>query len=711
MRNRISAWRVAGIAAAAGGLALALATALAQRPLPESLVPEPDNAARFAVVDRNGQPLTVTYQSRWNLNDRRALEDQPRFLREAIVEAEDRRFWSHYGVDWLARFAAVWQDAKHFRAVRGASTISEQVVRLLHPRPRTLWSRWVEGFEAFRLERRFDKSAILEFYLDQVPFGANRKGVVQAARYYFGRSPETLSESEMLALAVMPRAPSRLDPMHDPRALEGPMRRLALRLRADALIDAAQLAAFAQPPPALRAEDDSVPAAHYLAELRRRAEALFPAGAPTRLRASLDADLQREAQALLDRRLQDLARAGVRQGGLVVVDLQGNKIRAWAVSDLDADAATGERGIDTVRALRQPGSALKPFVYALAIESGMNAETRIEDGALAAHVGDGLHPYRNYSRLHYGEVSLREALGNSLNIPAVKTLQIIGGERLLTRLRQLGMSDLRESADWYGNGLALGNGEVTLLQLVQAYAALARQGRWRPLSLFEEPLEGGADAQVISRAAAAAITDILSDSRARLLEFGNGGLLRFPAETAVKTGTSSDYRDAWTVGYDRRYVVGAWFGDLVGRATDGVTGAIGPALLVRSVFAVLNRSSVPAPLERGNVRRAPDASDMFEASGETPAAVEAAPAFVQPFEGLHVALDPRVPRAQQALEFKLGGVPGLRGVRWYVDGAEVARTADDSWLWPLARGAHSAAARVELASGTVTLAPVGFLVK
>ena len=217
-----------GLQLLAAGLGLlALATALAQQPLPEQLQPAFDPAAQRPVLDRSGVALSSHYQQRWNTADRLPLEQVPMLLRVALVTAEDHRYWQHGGIDWRARAAAIVQGLKAGRAVRGASTISEQVVRLLHPRPRTLWSRWVEGFEAMRLEARFSKHEILEFYLDQVPYGAQRRGVRQAARHYFGREPGTLSDAEKLALAVMPRAPSRLDPWRAAARLAGRSRRAA----------------------------------------------------------------------------------------------------------------------------------------------------------------------------------------------------------------------------------------------------------------------------------------------------------------------------------------------------------------------------------------------------------------------------------------------------------------------------------------------------
>ena len=172
----------------------------------------------------------MTYQNRWNIHDYVPLHDIPPLLQKAFVASEDRRFYEHQGVDWEARFMALFQNIHSFRAVRGASTITEQVVRLWRPRPRNLWSRWLEGFEALRLEKAFSKEQILECYLNQVPYAAKRRGVVQAALYYFDRDPDTLNPKEILALAVMVRAPGRLNPHEDAKRLEKPILRLARRM-------------------------------------------------------------------------------------------------------------------------------------------------------------------------------------------------------------------------------------------------------------------------------------------------------------------------------------------------------------------------------------------------------------------------------------------------------------------------------------------------
>lgn len=673
---------------------LVLATLIAQRPLPRTL--EPPASAQAPVLDRGGQPLNLRYDGGWNLHERVPLEQVPLLLRQAFVEAEDRRYWTHLGVDWRARLSAVWANLRAGRSLRGASTITEQAVRVINPRPRTLWSRWVEGFEALRLDARFAKPDVLEFYLNQVPYGANRRGVVPAARYYFGRSLETLSEREMLALAVLVRAPTRL--MRQPQSLDAAIARLAQRLAEQGALAPERLAAlqgqqlsWARQPPELQA-------AHFAAEVQRR-----HAGTQAP-RSSLDAALQASAEGFLRERLQGLRKQGVSQGALLAVDLDGNRVRAYATVDAEHPDVIG---VDAVQSPRQPGSTLKPLLYAMAVEKGWNANTVLDDSRLTERVNAGLHEYRNYSRMHYGRVTLREALGNSLNIPALKTLQFVGGEAFLQRLRLLGMEGLSRHPDFYGDGIALGNGEVTLFQLVQAYAALARGGQWQQLSLLENDPAPRPLRPLIQPAAARAITEIISDPQARLLEFGDGGLLRFPAETAVKTGTSSDYRDAWTVAYNGRWLVGAWMGNLSGRETDGITGAQGPALLTRSLLA---RLEADRPLQRS--LRLAQARGAEPAPAVVTETLPTEPRLSQPFDGLMLAMDPRIPDQLEAFEFVAEWDRPLARTTWHVNGAAPVTVEGDRYLWQLARGRQRVWAELEGQDGGRGRTPeTAFLVK
>lgn len=659
---------------------LVLATVLGQRRLPARLDLAAEAAGRVAVLDREGQLLHAAHDGGWNLHERVALQEIPLLLREAFVTAEDRRYWQHGGIDWRARTAAVWQNLRAGGAQRGASTISEQVVRLLNPRPRTLWSRWVEGWEAMRLEARYSKAEILEFYLNQVPYASNRRGVLAAARLHFGRHLDTLSESEMLALAVLVRAPSRLS--REPAALRASIQRLLSALQQTGVVSKADAQRVSAQGLQLKRHSQGAQAPHFQREVERRALAIGSA-ARAQVRSSLDAPLQHLTESYLDERLKDLSREGARQGAVLIVEVPGNRVRAWAVNDQEHPDVVG---VDSVRSPRQPGSTLKPLLYALAMERGWDATTLIDDSPLAERVNHGLHQYRNYSRVHYGAVTVREALGNSLNIPAVRALQHVGGADFLERLHLLGMDSLAAHPNVYGDGLALGNGEVSLYELVQAYTALASQGRWQPLTVFEDDLEPRRSRRGYAPQAARTINAILADPAARQLEFGEGAVLRFPAATAVKTGTSSDYRDAWAVAYDGRYVVGVWVGNLSGRETEGITGARGPALLTRSLLAVLAPDT--RALQQAELKLQPEPS-----SGVVTAPAEG-PLLLQPFNGLQLAMDPRIPDELEAFEFQLAWNQIPHAVHWLLDGVRVAASSEPYWSWPLRPGVHRLRAQV-----------------
>ena len=373
--------------------------------------------------------------------------------------------------------------------------------------------------------------------------------------------------------------------------------------------------------------------------------------------------------------------------------------------------------IDAVTIPRQPGSTLKPLLYALAFEIGWTAATMVDDSPLSESVGRGLHSYHNYSRIHYGPLRVREALGNSLNIPAVRAIQFVGVDEFLDCLQKLGIGSLQQHPDYYGDGLALGNGEITLRELVQAYAVLARQGIYRPLKyvMADEPRQEE-NRRIFSAESASLIGNILSDPDARRLEFGNSGLLRFPVQTAVKTGTSSDYRDAWAVGYNYGFTVGVWIGNLDQHATDGIAGATGPALVLRSVMAELNRHEDSRPLYLSpRLVKAEICKDSgLQANGHCASLSEwFVPGYMpktgtvqakdpkltylrHPTQGLQLAMDPRISDDQEAFVFRLANMPQSALADWYVDERLVGSTSIGEYLWRLQRGVHSVRVRIWL---------------
>lgn len=672
-----------------------------------------ETAVKAQVLARDGTPLSYTLENGWNTTDVVPLSAIPPLLQQAFILAEDQHFYEHHGVDWPARFAAAWQNLRALAGVRGAGSITEQVVRMIHPRPRTVWSHWIEGFEATRLERQASKAQILAFYLNQVPYADRRRGVVQAARLYFARGLDTLSPAEQLSLAALVRSPSGMDLRRNlPRARRA-IDRLADRLLQRGFLTASQRAQVRTDALSLRAPALDLDASHFVTHVLEVAASSGPQ--PRQIRTTLDPHFQLLTQRILDAALAAVAKRRVHDGAVLVIDTERNEIQAWvvgrshAVGDSSAEALDG---YDTILTPRQPGSTMKPLLYALALEQGWTAATLIDDAELSESVGGGQHTFHNYSHVHYGPLRLREALGNSLNIPAVKTLKFVGHDRFLERLHALGISSLNQHPDFYGDGLALGNGEVSLYEMAQAYTALARQGRYLPMTYLADPARGRDDAVAFSPEAATLIGNILADPDARMREFGKG--LQFPVETAIKTGTSTDYRDAWAIAFDYRHTVAVWMGNLDGAAMDGVTGAVGPAMVLRSVFSELNRNQetrdlplsrrlVSAKICRRDGRLADDvceSTDEWFLPGTLPAKSEPKPPvaaeyrLLQPTAGLHVAHDPRIPAEFEALPLQVAPIPGLRRVDWYVDGRQVSTTAADRYSWPLARGAHEVYSRI-----------------
>jgi len=710
--------------------AIGIKTAIDLRPLPESLIPDQKEIRKVQVRDRHGIPLSVTYQNNWNYNDYLLLHEIPQLVQAAFVIAEDRRFYRHSGVDWFGRLNAVRQNISSWRAVRGASTITEQVVRLLHPRPRTVWSRWLEGIEAWQVEKRFAKDAILECYLNQVPYSGQRRGVVQAARYYFDRDLDTLNSAEMLALAVLVRAPGRMDLHRGDEQIRRPLAQLAAQLEENGVLTQAGSREVLNEELAVKKPAMEVKASHFV----RFVQGLdIPARLLVngRLLTTLDSSLQDATRKILDRRLRELRTRGVRNGAVLVVDHQNREILAWVNAGSD-DPERNAGDIDAVLTPRQPGSAMKPLLYALALEKGWTSATLIDDSPLALPVGAGLHDYRNYSRQNYGPLRLRDCLGNSLNIPAIKTIQYTGVNDFLKRLKVLGCKSLFRQAAYYGEGLALGNGELTLLELVQAYAALAREGEFRPCTAVLGDSSGDrGKIRVFSAETSSLIANILSDPESRRLEFGSGNLLNFPSQTAVKTGTSTDYRDAWAVGFNNHYTVGVWMGNLDAGPMQGITGSIGPALVLRSVFAELGRFEESRPLylsprllsmticqssgelatpgcpamrewfEPGKI---PKRKCLLHGKGGAETRQSEAPSasrgigLVQPTPGLQLALDPRIPRELEAFPLELPKGLKTRKIEWIIDGNVIGTTENrvNRFLWHLSRGSHVATAKVWL---------------
>jgi len=543
----------------------------------------------LTVLDRNGEVLYESVSSSGARTEWLTARGLPEKLVKATLTAEDRRFFSHPGVDPIAIARATLHNARALRVVEGGSTISQQVAKLLlQSRDRSLRQKARESVLALRLEHRYSKREILAMYLNLAPYGNRINGAARASRTYFGCGVEQLTAAQAAFLAALPQRPGAFNPMRDPLKARARQRQILASMK----LPAAELEQARQERLDLSKSGQPVVAMHFVERVLQTTDA-HDGTVPT----TLDAALQRDVAGIIAAHRDTLLRHGAKSVAVAVLDNSSGEWLAWEGSgDYFGEQFGG--AIDGVSTLRQPGSTLKPFTYALAFESGQTPATVLAD--LPSHfptAEDGVvYTPRNYDGNYRGPLRARAALAGSENVPAVAVLAKLGPESLLRLLRNTGFGSLDKTADYYGLGLTLGDAEVTLEQLVTAYATFARGGtRIRPTTL---PRRHPPDAQrLLSERTAFWITDILSDSGAREYTFGEGGSLDFPFPVAVKTGTSQAYRDNWTVGYTRDVTVGVWVGNFDREPLRGSSGVTGAAPIFNAVMlAAVKRARGALPI-------------------------------------------------------------------------------------------------------------------
>lgn len=685
----------AGLALGAAGGALTLLLLLGWRSAPGPVPAFAEVRAAYTpseawLLDRDGEVLQV---QRLDLQARRLpwlpLAEVSPALRAAVVQAEDRRFATHSGVDALAWLAAL-RDALTSGHARGASTITMQLAGLLDPSlaaprgGRRGLQKLRQMRAAWQLERHWSKDEILEAWLNLAGFRGELQGVSAAARALFDKPASGLDQPESLLLAALLPAPAA-----PPQAVADRACRLARHQAPD--LDCARLQQLARArlstPGGIAGEPDFAP---HLAQrlLSRPGE---------RRRTTLDLQVQQLAIDALRQQLLALRDRHVRDAAAVVVDNASGEVLAY-VGGVDVASRAAE--VDNARALRQAGSTLKPFLYALAIEQRyLTAASLLEDSPVRLQTGNGLYIPQDYDREFRGLVSLRSALAGSLNVPAVRTQLLVGGDSFLDRLHAVGYDSIAEPAEHYGYSLALGSAEVTLLEQVNAFRTLANAGRWSPLRLSPEDVPSESR-PAIDPATAWIIGDILSDRGSRALSFGLDSSLVTPFWSAVKTGTSKFMRDNWAIGYSRRYTVGVWIGNADGEAMQNVSGVTGAAPAWLQIMSGLPQARPDAaPLApAGVVETALRYGDAIEPArrewflaGTEMRQVEAAPAqslqprLESPAGGMLVALDPDIPAARQQILFR--AEPRRASLRYQLDGQRLG-SADRARFWAPAPGRH-----------------------
>ena len=543
----------------------------------------------FSIVltDRSGRELRVVPLDNGLRRMSAELSEYPDYLPEIFISSEDEHFYAHPGVDPAAIIRAAVQNRRAGRIVSGASTVSMQLAGLASGAGApTIASKAREAFDALRIEARHSKKELLALWLSSLPFGKNAEGVSAASREYFGAEVSDLSVEQCLLLAVIPRRPQLYDPADNPEAAVGAA--LLLAGRAGIETDRAALFEAARGAVELAAAggyDWRYEAPHFVnwveSELKR-------SGYEGRgvVRTSLDLEINDALHGAIASRVEKAARYRIGNGAGLIIDAENGEILGWIGSaDFFDEKRSGQ--IDGVRIKRQPGSTLKPFLYSIALESGWSAASVLPDIPMSFGNEEVYIP-QNYNQRFNGPVRLRTALSSSLNIPAVWLTEKIGVERFTETLAELGFRSIEEQRGSLGVGLALGNAEVELLELVRAYAVFPREGETVDLNfLCGDERDRGAE-RVFEKETAALIRSILSDNVNRVLGFGRLGLGVEGFDAMMKTGTSNQFNNIWAVGATPKIVCGIWMGNFSGETVIGSPGSGLPADAVIEVLESLN---------------------------------------------------------------------------------------------------------------------------
>ncbi len=665
------------------------------------------------LLDRHGEPI---HELRVDAHGRRLawtpLAAISPALLKAVIASEDHRFLSHHGVDFVAIAMAAARRLAGRRA-RGASTLTMQLAAMLDPRiarpgvrQRTATQKLRQMLAAFALERRWSKPQILEAYLNLVTYRGEIEGVSAASRVMFGKTPDGIDAAEAVVLAALIKAPNARASALERRA---EALRIAMGRRArspdapgergmssaqisSAQISSTQISSIVDRALAARARDFT-----RVTLAPRIAEQLLRDGRLT-AQSTLDRDLQAFALDALRRHVAEVHDRNVDDGAVLVVENSTGEVWAYVGG---TGALSSAPYVDGVRAMRQPGSALKPFLYALALERRLlTPASLLEDTPLELPEQRGLYRPLDYDREFRGLVSTRVALASSLNVPAVRTIDMVGVEAFTGHLRSLGFDGIVEQGDYYGAALALGSADVRLWDLVNAYRTLANGGRSSAMRL----VSGGAPEparQIYSPATAFLVSDILADRASRAPTFGLENTLATRFWSAVKTGTSKDMRDNWCVGYTGRFTVGVWVGNFSGASMHDVTGITGAAPVWLDVMNYLDQrfgsdgiarpAGVTARMVEFPQAVEPQREEWF-ITGTEPnrqaAHLDDTPRILSPAPDTVIAFDPDIPVDRQRVAFVASA--GAGGSRWMLDHKTLG-SVNGVMLWTPSPGVHTLA--------------------
>jgi len=687
-------------------------------PLPASL--RQPAIGTLTLLDCRGREIAEIASPEARAQLPRKLDEMGNWLPRVTVALEDHRFYEHGAVDWHASAAAIARNLKSHRIISGGSTITQQLVKIATGRHRQSWiGKIYETVAAWKIERRWSKEQILAEYLNRSSYGNRRLGPEAATRAYFGKAARDLTLAEAIYLAGLPQAPTRFNPWRHPELAAAKYERSLARLAQLGVIARDDQLLLQKSPPIAHRFDPPHLAPHFV-----DAVAAQRPGLRGPIKTTLDVDLQLNAEQLLRSHLAAMNRHDIAQAAMVILDNDTGAVRAMVGSD---NYATNQ--INGAMCARSCGSTLKPFVYLAALDRHLlTAASLLPDTADAIRDEYGDYDPQNFNHRYLGPVRLREALGCSLNVPAVFTLSQLGARPAFYELQKWGFEFRRGLSD-YGAGFVLGNAEIRLVDLAGAYAGLARKGqamRAKFLTAEHFPIK-----PIASPEATEIITDILSDNRAREKSFGANSPLAFDERIAAKTGTSSGFRDAWTVGFNKEHTVAVWIGNFDGRPMRDTFAVRSASPLWAAMIHELLRSDHPLDPPEENerlIRReicaetgllpsrftrstinelflkgteptqdsanwfAPDGKLLLpgeyagwcaSANNTRGAQVRPDPRITNPIANARYEIDPVLPRSQQMIELTatLGD-----GVQWFVNDMPQMPQHDGRFFWQLVPG-------------------------
>ncbi len=539
--------------------------------------------------DRDGQLLRTFLSEKETYSEWcRLAEISPHFLR-AIVLIEDRKFYSHHGIVASSLFRALLQNLQEERIVSGGSTITMQLAKLVYGhKKRTIINKVLEIFAALKFDLHISKTEILEEYVNRLPFGNMIYGIKEASHFYFDKDPSQLSLNQAIHLALLPKSPSRYNPKKHMDTLHRRWKIVLEIFKENHYINPDEYQRAVNEGITFQMKDYPFLGPHFIDLIK---EKYFQKELPEKVHTTLDYSVQKELEGIIRGHLVRLANYNVRSAAAIIIDNHTHEVIGFMGSpDYFDHNISGFVNLAT--SLRQPGSSLKPFVYALALENGYTPATIIPDIKFPAK--GGFFP-KNHDGKEHGPLRLRIALACSYNIPAFYLAMKLKPQQVIKKLRQAGFSYIRNDPGFYGETIALGSGEVTLLDLVTAYSAFVNKGSlYLPVFIKSQPIKSQ---PLFDEKVAFLIWDILADPSARFASFGYNSSMNLPFPLAIKTGTSKGFRDNWAIGVNSEYTIGVWIGNPNGDNMKNIIQVGNASTILRDIFLAVQKDWTKGDIE------------------------------------------------------------------------------------------------------------------